>query len=211
MRSIKSRLFIDRDAAYGQAVHALAKAVEAKDKGTGDHAQWLAVLTVQLGEEMHLNERELRNLSYGAILHDIGKICVPDSILKKPAHLSETEWTKIRQHPRIGAEILSAIPQLASVVQIVLYHHERFDGGGYPFGLKGDTIPLDARILSIVDAYCAMVEKRVYKTASSHETAIRELKRCSGTQFDPIVLQSFFQLVDKQTSERKLVVQVCPM
>jgi HD-GYP domain-containing protein (c-di-GMP phosphodiesterase class II) len=146
-------------------------------------------------------------LQYGAILHDIGKIGIPDSILKKPFQLNENEWNKIRQHPLIGAEIIAAIPHLAGVAQIVLYHHEHFDGGGYPLGLKGNAIPLAARILAVVDAYGAIVEARVYKAARSHEAAIAELIRCSGTQFDPDVLRSFLRLAKKSRYSRRPIVR----
>jgi HD-GYP domain-containing protein (c-di-GMP phosphodiesterase class II) len=202
MRSTTNRLFTELEIAYQQAVHALAIAVDAKDRDTADHAYKLTVLAVQIGKEMHLSKNELRDLRYGAILHDIGKIGVPDSILKKPTQLDENEWTEMRAHPLIGAEILAAIPHLAGIAQIVLHHHERFDGLGYPFGLKGDCIPLCARILSVVDAYGAMVDQRVYKAARSHETAVAELKRCAGTQFDPDVVHVFLRLAyGKRTTE----------
>lgn len=210
MRSTKIRLLTELEVAYRQAVHALAKAVDAKDRDTAVHAHRLANLAVQIGKEMHFSKHELRDLRYGAILHDIGKIGISDSVLQKPTQLNETEWMEMRAHPLIGAEILAAIPHLAGVALIVLHHHERFDGLGYPYGLKGDRIPLSARILSVVDAYGAMVDQRVYRAARSHEAAVAELKRCSGTQFDPEVLRVFLSLVpDKRTTEDPHLLRAC--
>ena len=134
---------------------------------------------------------DLESLRYGAILHDIGKIGVPDAVLQKPTRLDAAEWAQIRQHPLIGAGILEPVPHLAGAAQIVRRHHERFDGQGYTDGLAGAAIPLSARILTMVDSYSAIVDKRIYKDARPAAEAVAELKKHSGTQFDPAIVQAF--------------------
>jgi HD-GYP domain-containing protein (c-di-GMP phosphodiesterase class II) len=184
-------LFAQLEQSYLQTVLALANAVDAKDTYTADHAQRLAQMALAVGGQLGMGDHELEALRYGAILHDIGKIGVPDAVLQKPGKLDATEWAAMRQHPVIGAGILAPVPQLAGAAQIVRHHHERFDGKGYPDGLAGDAIPLGARILTVVDSYSAITDKRVYKEARPAAVAISELERYSGTQFDPQVVQAF--------------------
>ena len=179
-----------------QTVLALANAVEAKDTYTADHAKRLAEMALAVGRELGMTARELEDLRYGAILHDIGKIGVPDAILLKPAKLDAEEWRHMRQHPVIGARILAPVPRLAGAARLVRHHHERYDGKGYPDGLRGDAIPLGARILTVVDSYSAILDERVYKAARSHEDAVAELRRCAGTQFDPRVVETFLRLLE---------------
>ncbi len=176
---------------------ALANAVDAKDTYTADHAQRLAAMALAVGREMGMSPRELEDLRYGAILHDIGKIGVPDAILQKPAGLDADEWGQMRQHPPIGAHILAPIPHLAGASRVVRHHHERYDGTGYPDGLADEAIPLGARILTVVDSYSAIVDKRPYKEARSHEQAVAELKRCAGAQFDSRVVETFLWLLER--------------
>jgi HD-GYP domain-containing protein (c-di-GMP phosphodiesterase class II) len=178
-------------------VLALANAVDAKDTYTADHAQRLAAMALAVGHEMGMSPRELEDLRYGAILHDIGKIGVPDAILQKPAGLNADEWGRMCQHPPIGAHILAPIPRLAGASRVVRHHHERYDGTGYPDGLAGQAIPLGARILAVVDSYSAIVDKRPYKEARSHQEAVAELKRCAGAQFDPRVMETFLWLLER--------------
>jgi HD-GYP domain-containing protein (c-di-GMP phosphodiesterase class II) len=192
----RAALFEELEQAYLQTVLALANAVDAKDTYTADHAQRLAAMALAVGQELGMSPRELEDLRYGAILHDIGKIGVSDSILGKPAKLDADEWSVMRQHPAIGARILAPVPRLAGAARIVRHHHERYDGGGYPDGLAGETIPLGARVLTVVDSYSAIVDKRVYKEARSREHAIAELKRNAGTQFDPRVVEVFLRLME---------------
>jgi putative nucleotidyltransferase with HDIG domain len=151
----------------------------------------LADMALAVGREMGLKERRLDDLRYAAILHDIGKIGVPDHVLQKPSRLDPAEWVLMREHPSIGARILKPVPHLARVAEIVRHHHERYDGAGYPDGLTGEAIPLEARILTVVDSYSAITDRRVYKEASSHAEALSELRKHAGTQFDPHVVSVF--------------------
>jgi HD-GYP domain-containing protein (c-di-GMP phosphodiesterase class II) len=184
-------LFVQLEGSYLETVLALAKAVDAKDTYTADHAERLAIMALAIGREMGMTEHELENLRCGAILHDIGKIGVPDAVLQKPSSLNPAEWAQMREHPSIGARILAPIPHLASTALIVRHHHERYDGKGYPDGLAGEAIPLGARILTVVDSYSAITDRRVYKEARSHAEAVLELRKCAGTQFDPRVVEVF--------------------
>jgi HD-GYP domain-containing protein (c-di-GMP phosphodiesterase class II) len=184
-------LFVKLEESYLETVLALANAVDAKDTYTADHAQHLAIIALAIGREMGMTEHELEGLRYGAILHDIGKIGVPDAVLQKPSRLDPAEWAQMREHPSIGARILAPVPHLASAAQIVHHHYERYDGKGYPDGLVGEAIPLGARILTVVDSYNAITDKRVYKEARSHAEAVSELRKHAGTQFDPRVVEVF--------------------
>jgi len=193
----RAELYAELERAYLQTVLALANAVDAKDTYTADHAQRLAHMALAVGRELGMNARELEDLRYGAILHDIGKIGIPDAILKKPAKLDAAEWKEMRQHPIIGARILAPVPRLAGAARIVRHHHERYDGTGYPDGLAGEAIPLGARILTVVDSYSAIVDTRVYKTARSRDEAIAELQKHAGTQFDPRIVETFLQILER--------------
>ena len=187
-------LFSELENAYLQAVVALAKAADAKDTYTADHSQRLAEMATTLGRAMQLSARELDDLRYGAILHDIGKIGIPDVILLKPGALEPSERVRMQQHPEIGAHILEPLPRLTGAAQIVRHHHERYDGTGYPDGLQGEAIPIGARILSIVDTYSAIMDRRVYKEGAPHAFALAEIQRCAGTQFDPRITTWFVRL-----------------
>lgn len=184
-------LFVQLEESYLETVLALAKAVDAKDTYTADHAQRVATIALAIGREMEMPEHDLEALRYGAILHDIGKIGVPDAVLQKPSLLNPAEWAQMREHPAIGARILAAVPYLVGAAQIVRHHHERYDGKGYPDGLAGEAIPLGARILTVVDSYSAITDSRVYKEARSHAEAVLELRKGAGTQFDPRVVELF--------------------
>lgn len=190
-------LFVQLEESYLETVLALANAVDAKDNYTADHAQYLAKMALAIGSEMGMTEHDLGSLHYGAILHDIGKIGIPDAVLQKPSRLDPSEWAQMREHPSIGARILAPIPHLASAAQIVHHHHERYDGKGYPDGLVGEAIPLGARILSVVDSYSAITDRRVYKEARSHAEAVSELRKHSGTQFDPHIVEVFLAKSNK--------------
>ncbi|MCX6053754.1 MAG: HD domain-containing protein [Chloroflexi bacterium] len=186
-------LFKHLEESFLKTVLSLANAVEAKDTYTADHSQFLAEMALAIGHDMGMTEKDLRSLHYGALLHDIGKIGVPDAVLQKPARLDPDEWAQMREHPSIGARILAPVPQLADAAQIVRHHHERYDGKGYPDELKGESIPLGARILAVVDTYSAITDKRVYKNARSHTSALIEIERNAGTQFDPCVVKLFLE------------------
>jgi HD-GYP domain-containing protein (c-di-GMP phosphodiesterase class II) len=164
-------------------VGALANALEAKDAYTGHHAGEIGELAAAVGERLGLHGRDLRILRMGGLLHDVGKIGVPEGILKKPGALTDDELELVRRHTLIGARIIEAVPGLAPVVEVVRSSHERWDGAGYPQGLVGHEIPLGARIVAVCDAYHAMTEDRVYRRAMSPEGALSEMRRCAGTQF----------------------------
>ena len=171
-------------AAYLGAIRALAAALDARDPYTAGHSERVSALAVAMGKAMSLSDADVDTLRLGALLHDIGKIGVPDNILGKPAALTPAEFELIRAHPAVGARILRSIPFLAPHLPIVELHHERPDGRGYPHGLHGDAIPLAARIVHVADAYDAMTSARAYRPARLPQEAIAELRRCTGTDFD---------------------------
>jgi HD-GYP domain-containing protein (c-di-GMP phosphodiesterase class II) len=144
---------------------------------------------------MGCSDAQCEAIRWGALLHDIGKLGVPEAILRKPGPLTDDEWAIMHQHPDIGAHILEQVPWLAPAVPIVRYHQERWDGTGYPHGLAGHTIPLEARILAVADAFAAMTDERLYRQALSPEQALEELRKGAGSQFDPQVVEALIQLV----------------
>jgi GAF domain-containing protein len=186
-----ARLFDEAQEAYVQTVSVLASAIDVRDTYTSGHSQRLVDLSVETGRLLGCESQELTDIRWGALLHDIGKIGVPDEILRKPAALEKAELEIIRKHPEIGARIVEPVRNLANVAPIIRAHQERFDGKGYPDGLKGQAIPKIARIISVADAYVAMTDDRVYRPARSKAEAVAELKRCSGSQFDPKVVDAF--------------------
>jgi len=153
-----------------------------------------------VGRKLGLDDSAQRDLRYGAIFHDIGKIAIPDAVLNKPAALDEGEFELIRRHPVIGAEILAPVPFLSAVREVVRHDHERWDGAGYPDGLKGEEIPLGARIVLVVDAYHAMVSDRPYRRAMHEAAARAELLAHAGTQFDPAVVDALLAVLDERTN-----------
>jgi putative nucleotidyltransferase with HDIG domain len=173
----------DTEAAYTGAIRALATALDARDPYTAGHSERVAVLSVAIGRALKLGADDIEVLRLGALLHDIGKIGVPDDVLRKPGALTDAEFALIKQHPVLGARILKSVPFLARHLSIVELHHERPDGRGYPLGLRGDDIPLAARIVHVADAYDAMTSARAYRAARPSGDALRELWRCAGTEF----------------------------
>jgi putative nucleotidyltransferase with HDIG domain len=171
------------EAAYTGAIRALAAALDARDPYTAGHSDRVSVLSVAIGRTLSLPADDLEVLRLGALLHDIGKIGVPDDVLRKPGALTDAEFDTIKQHPVLGARILRSVPFLARHIPIVELHHERPDGRGYPTGLRGDDIPLAARIVHVADAYDAMTSTRAYRGARPAGDAVRELWRCAGTEF----------------------------
>ncbi|HEX8228537.1 MAG TPA: HD domain-containing phosphohydrolase [Chloroflexia bacterium] len=182
---------------YVATVSMLADAVEAKDPYTHGHCDLVSRYARLISERMDLEQQDRAIICYAALLHDVGKIGVSDGVLNKPGPLLPEERELMRAHVRVGHDLLSKVPALSRVADVVLHHHEWYDGSGYPDGLKGDEIPIAARIVCCVDAYCAMITKRSYKEAYSIERAREELTRCAGTQFDPKVVQTFLSILDE--------------
>ena len=182
-----------------QATTILAQTIELKDGYTEEHCERLAETALAIGERLGLTEERLEQLRYGALLHDVGKLGIENSILSKPDRLTASEWAEVRKHPTIGKEIVEKINGLGLVARIVEEHHERVDSKGYPKGLEGDEILLEARILAVVDAYDAMRSDRPYRWALTREEAIRELKENAGSQFDPLVVKVFLEILDEET------------
>lgn len=186
------------DAAH-KAVAALANAVEAKDPNTEQHCQRLANLAARLGAQAGLEGLELEAVAYGALLHDVGKIGVPEAILTKPTPLDVDEWEIMRRHPEIGERICEPLAAAGTFTPIVRHHHERWDGRGYPDGLRGEAIPLGARIVGLVDAFDAMTHDRPYRRALPVPVAINELWRESGSQFDRALVPMFVMELERET------------
>ncbi|MBW3577267.1 MAG: diguanylate cyclase [Actinobacteria bacterium] len=194
------------NAGYLATVESLAAAVDAKDTYTGSHIDRVEAYGRLLLQLIDPELRDDEQMLWGFRLHDVGKIGVPDSILLKPGPLDDQEWVVMRRHPEIGAQIIQAAPFLQGARDIVLHHHERWDGGGYPRGLCGQAIPFGARLFSLVDAFDAMTSDRPYRTAMSIDQALEELRRNSGTQFDPEMIEGMLQL--PRTSLEEVPVQV---
>ncbi len=170
---------------------AMNQLLDLKDLNTGVHSTRLAEWAVRIGRDLGLDDDCLRDLEAAAILHDIGKIGVPDAILRKPAKLTEEEYEVIKEHPEYGWAVLRAVPGFERVSLFVLHHHEAFDGKGYPAGLRGDEIPIGSRIVSVMDSFDAMVSSRPYRTGMPLEEAIKRLEADTGKQIDPIVTPRF--------------------
>ncbi len=175
-------------------VKSLVAAIDAKDQYTRGHSERVYGLSVRIGERIGLSADEMQTLSWAALLHDIGKIAITGKILNKPGRLTEEEFGEVKMHPERGCKVLEPIPQLRDTLSAIRHHHERFDGGGYPDGLKGEEIPLLARILSIADTFDAMYSSRAYRRALPQEAVLKEIHDCAGTQFDPRLAEVFLQL-----------------
>jgi hypothetical protein len=172
----------------------------------GQPSALIASIVVTIARQLQLPDAEIDRLRVAALLHDVGKVAVPQEILDKPSALTSTEWRTVVQHPRIGQVILEQAAALKDAVPIILHHHERYAGHGYPYGLRANEIPLGARIVAIADAYDAMVHDRPYKRAMSHDHAIAELRRHAGTQFDPELVELFCDLYANRAPEPDVTV-----
>ncbi|NNE68640.1 MAG: HD domain-containing protein [Pyrinomonadaceae bacterium] len=179
------------ESSYGVTLKALIQALETRDAETRGHSARVVTFSLRLAHELGLDKDQKRDLELGAMLHDIGKIGVPDAILRKPSKLNKREWEKMKLHPLQGNRILRGIPFLEGAAKVVLQHHERWDGTGYPNKVRGDQIDINARVFAVADAFDAMTSDRAYSPGRSFDEACEELKRCSGSQFDPGVIEAF--------------------
>jgi putative nucleotidyltransferase with HDIG domain len=179
---------------YDQTLKALMSALDARDRETEGHSVRVSRLACLLGEKIGLNSDQLKALERGALLHDIGKIGISDSILHKPGKLTEDEWKIMRMHPEIGARIVERIPFLQESMAVVRYHHERWDGSGYPLGIRGDEIPIHARIFAVVDVFDALTSNRNYRKKSTPQEALQYLREHAGILFDRQIVEALAEL-----------------
>jgi putative nucleotidyltransferase with HDIG domain len=190
---------------YRETLASLSNALEAKDAVTSQHTEEVVRLAVAVAAELDLDLDAVRHVELGAVLHDIGKVRVPESILNKPGPLTDEEWTVMKTHPEVGEHILRPIQSLNAILPIVRHHHERWDGGGYPDKLAGRAIPLGARIVAVCDAYRAMTEDRPYRKALSTLEARKELNEGSGSQFDPDCVEAMVRALERRHSAAQVV------
>lgn len=188
--------------AYESSLRAFLTALKFREESIARHSLEVNCIAIEIAKELNLSEAEIRDLNWGTLLHDLGKLAIADSILLKQGPLTEAEFDLIRQHPRIGYEILKDASYFQHAIEISLYHHERCDGKGYPYGLEGEDIPLLARICSVADAFQAMVDDRSYRQGLPVDEAVAEIVRCSGTQFDPAVVKAFLRIDHRRYPDR---------
>src|ERR1700752_70687 len=189
------------EGAYRSTLKALTAALETRDSETHGHSERVVSYSLRLGREYGLSSEDMKSLEFGSLLHDIGKIGVPDSILRKPAKLTEEEWVRLREHPLHGQQILRGIEFLQGAARVVAQHHEQWDGSGYPVGLRGEEIDVCARIFSVADAFDAITSDRVYRRGKSYEAAAKELDDWAGRQFDPKVVEAFHRVPKEDWEE----------
>jgi putative nucleotidyltransferase with HDIG domain len=188
----------DRERSYVEAIGAVVAAIDARDHETTGHSFRVAHYALALARAMAIEGGPLRAIEWGSLLHDVGKIAVPDAILRKPDRLSEEEWFVMRQHPNWGFEMLADVKFLEPALEIVYSHHERWDGSGYPRGLEGEEIPLGARIFAVVDTYDSITSDRPYRRSRGHAEAVTELCRVAGSQLDPEVVEAFIRIPEAE-------------
>jgi len=189
------------EGSYRSTLKALTAALETRDSETHGHSERVVSYSLRLGREYGLSAEEMKSLEFGSLLHDIGKIGVPDSILRKPAKLTEEEWVRMREHPVHGQQILRGIEFLQGAARVVAQHHEQWNGTGYPLGLQGEEIDICARIFAVADAFDAITSDRVYRRGKSYEAAAQELDDWSGRQFDPKVVEAFHRVPKEDWEE----------
>ena len=189
------------EGAYRSTLKALTAALETRDSETHGHSERVVTYSLRLGREYGLSSEKMKALEFGSLLHDIGKIGVPDSILRKPAKLTEEEWVRMREHPLHGQQILRGIEFLEGAARVVAQHHEKWDGTGYPFGLRQEEIDICARIFAVADAFDAITSDRVYRRGKPYEAAAQELDDWAGRQFDPKVVEAFHRVPKEDWEE----------
>ena len=190
------KLYTDMRQVHFDTVRALTSAIDASDPYTRGHSERVTHYSVAIAREMRLSERRVQALEYAGFLHDMGKIGINHDILTKPGSLTEDEWRSMKEHPAIGARIVSDLDFLKGAREVVLYHHERYDGKGYPEGLAGEQIPLEARITKVADAFDAMMSNRPYRSSLGLKKSLQELEDGKGTEFDPKVVEAFLAVLD---------------
>jgi putative nucleotidyltransferase with HDIG domain len=181
---------------YLHTIESLAAAIDAKDSYTHGHSRRVMDYSIAIAAALGMEKTNLNTLRHTALLHDIGKIGISEAILQKPGKLTNEEFDYIKGHPVVGAHILESIEFLKEVRMQMKHHHEKYDGSGYPDGLKGEEIPLGARIIAVADTYDAMTSTRSYRRGLEHQLAVEEIARCSGTQFDPEIVAVFLKIED---------------
>jgi len=199
----RARLDEQLKKSYVSSVRALVQAIEEKDTYTRGHSERVAGIVVQVARELGMSEQEVEYLRFGSILHDVGKIGIPESIVRSPKPLTEGEFKIIQKHPLKGLEILQHIPFIKEHMYLIRNHHERWDGKGYPDGLRGDEIPLGAQIVAIADAFDAMTSSRPYRKGLPPKQAAREIKKAMGTQFSGSIVQAFLSVFNKNPGLKK--------
>lgn len=198
LKDILSNTKNEANRIYFAALNTLTAAMQARDDTSLQHLERVANYAVALGKRLDMSQEDLVDLYCAALLHDLGKIGIPESILNKPGTLTREEFAQVRKHPEIGTKILETLVASEKISSIILHHHEFYNGTGYPSGLAREEIPLGARIIAIADAYDAMTSDRPYSRAKTHEEAVAELIRCAGVQFDPRLVVHFLEVVEQE-------------
>lgn len=199
----RTQILQDLSELFYKTIKSIAHALDAKDPYTHGHSLRVTLYSLALAKALRLPDDLLEEIETTGLLHDIGKIAIPESILLKPGKLTDEEYEIIKTHPELGERLVNGIEKLNIISNWLKYHHERYDGQGYPEGLKGEQIPISSRIIAIADTYDAMTSSRSYRVALSHQQAIDEIRRCSGTQFDPKLAELFISINDEVEMIRK--------
>ena len=201
LKKENDRLIYDLKELFSGTINAIIETLDAKDSFTMGRSRRVTFIALKMGKYFNLPIEEFGKIELAGLLHDIGMIGIPEDILNKTAELTTEDFEAIKKHVEHGVKILEDIKQLKDVVEIIKYHHERFDGSGYPFGVKGDDIPLNARIIAIADAYDSMISKRSYRKGLTHEEALKNIELKSGEQFDPIIVEAFKSILPEALNE----------